>query len=143
MIDLENQGRIIAFYTYRFVADCSSTNSANFIKVVWNWFSLFLAYAFIENKTHLISLFIDIAYEKDPIARDNKFARRKNSYVICMYSKVTAIEYPIGFFVSNGNLHMGNIRKVNYFSRSIESYILLYHIGTGNTKESLPKSVVK
>lgn len=55
-------------------------------------------------KTYLMSSVDDMTYKNAPIASVIKFARRKNSYKICMYCNVTAPKKPSGFFVSNGNL---------------------------------------
>lgn len=59
--------------------------------------------------------------------------------------KTIAIKYPIGFFMSNGNLVLktkqNKIKMHKYFQNVI--IIDIYHAGYGNSNASPPKSVAK
>lgn len=74
---------------------------------------------------------------------ETEHATTKSSYAIKTHWIETAKKYPMGFFVSNGNLSIGKKPKTsqkNSFPK-IRLYGT-YHIGTGKTNESLSKLVV-
>lgn len=107
-----------------------------------NRFSLTWACFPIKCKICLISFVVEIATKYEPIASDSVIEVIKNSNAIIMHEILNAIKYPLGFFVSNGNLEYNWQDDHMYRSSSHFIESIFYHMGMGSTNESLSESFV-
>lgn len=128
------------------IAECASMYSESNILISFVWFSLAWALSLIERKMRLISLIIERINQNAPIPRPKMHATMKNSYPNTMYSTMTAMKYPVGVFQSKGNLLMNEgekrVASLIWRKHRVIRYEI-YHIGYGNSNESLSESVRK
>lgn len=79
-----------------------------------------------------------------PIKSDISDDTKNNENEIIMYCNTNEIRYPLKFFTSNGNLwHETEETNVKIIEKKEDEKmnIQAHHIGLGNSRPSLPKSV--
>lgn len=120
-----------------------SMTSENKITNSFDWSFSISAFLLIECSMRLISLVSEIANQHVPTSRAVKQEIAENSKPHMMYSTMTAVKYPSGLVVSNGNLLNGRMNMKH--SKSLMELFTkrneIYHIGNGNWNASLPVSV--
>lgn len=72
--------------------------------IIFTRFCFVLTHLFIDFKMPLMSSVIETQNIHVPMPIHVKLAINEVKYEIIMYCIAVAIKYPIGFFVSNGNL---------------------------------------
>lgn len=73
-----------------------------------NRFRLGRRISLIDFKLFFVSIVTAFIINRAPYANETKHATKRKLCEHIMYCNITAIKYPAGFFVSNGNLQMGN-----------------------------------
>lgn len=95
-----------------------------------------------------MSCIVVIANKQNPIPSDSIYEMKLYVIEATNNWRKTAIEYPNGFFQSKGTLKLFSMeskRGFRIFNTLIKKTTAKksYHEGNGNSKASLPKSVVK
>lgn len=117
----------------------NSTRRENRCKIL-NLHSLARTLALSVSIEHLISSASEINIEPIAIAKFIIHMIFKSIFNGTTNSTMPAIQYPIRFFVSNGNLTQEKINRT-YAPNVWKNQT--YHIGSGSTRAFLPKSVVR
>lgn len=95
------------------------------------------------SKHRFMSLLNAIAYKYDPTARTKTLEPSASIFESIAYSIAVAIKNPSGFFQSNGSLRMTNQITLSFRKIRPQFLCITHHIGNGNSKAAVPKSVVK